>query len=46
VAPGAQSSVNVELFGHTLNTLESLGILCVFGVLMFSIAIQSFRKQQ
>jgi ABC-2 type transport system permease protein len=45
-SPGRQSTVNVELFGHTLSTLESLGVLGVFGVLVFAIAIQSFRKQQ
>ena len=44
--PGAQSTVSVELFGHTMSTLESLGVLGAFGVLMFAIAIQSFRKQQ
>jgi ABC-2 type transport system permease protein len=43
--PGAQSTVGVELFGHTLSTLESLGVLCAFGVVVFAIAIQSFRKQ-
>jgi ABC-2 type transport system permease protein len=43
--PGAASTVGVELFGHTLSTLESLGVLCAFGVLVFTIAIQSFRKQ-
>ena len=44
--PGTESTVAVELFGHTLTTLESLGVLCAFGVVMFAIAIQSFRKQQ
>ena len=44
--PGTPSTVAVELFGHSLTTLESLGVLCIFGVLMFAIAIQSFRKQQ
>ena len=43
---GAPSNVGVELFGHTLTTLESLGVLAAFGVLMFAVAIQSFRKQQ
>ena len=39
------SVVGVELFGHTLSALESLGIVAAFGVLVFTIAIQSFRKQ-
>jgi ABC-2 type transport system permease protein len=44
-APGASSVVSVELFNHTVTTLESLGILAAFGVVMFAVAIQSFRKQ-
>jgi ABC-2 type transport system permease protein len=45
IATAGQSVVGVELFGHTLSILESLGIVAAFGVLMFTIAIQSFRKQ-
>jgi ABC-2 type transport system permease protein len=42
---GTSPAVGVEVFGHVLSTMESLGIMCAFGVLMFAIAIQSFRKQ-
>jgi ABC-2 type transport system permease protein len=46
VVPAGQNPVvGIELFGHVLSTAECLMILVAFGVLMTSIAIQSFRKQ-
>jgi len=45
VQTAGQSAVAVELFGHTLSAIESLAIVAAFGVVMFAIAIQSFRKQ-
>jgi ABC-2 type transport system permease protein len=46
VVPAGQNPVvGIELFGHVLSTGECLMILIAFGVLMMSIAIQSFRKQ-
>jgi ABC-2 type transport system permease protein len=45
-APGSDSLVAVDLLGHTLTTLESLAVLCAFGVVVFAAAIQSFRRQQ
>jgi ABC-2 type transport system permease protein len=45
IETAGQSVVAVDLFGHSLSALESLGIVAAFGVLMFTIAIQSFRKQ-
>jgi ABC-2 type transport system permease protein len=40
-----QSVVNVEVFGYSLSTLESLAILLAFGAAMLAIAIQSFRAR-
>jgi ABC-2 type transport system permease protein len=46
VVPAGQNPVvGIELFGHVLSTAECLAILVAFGVLMTSLAIQSFRKQ-
>jgi ABC-2 type transport system permease protein len=46
VVPAGQNPVvGIELFGHVLSTGECLMILIAFGVLMMSIAIQSFRRQ-
>ena len=44
-AAGSDSVIGVEVFGHVLSTLESLAILMAFCVLIFSVAIQSFRKR-
>ncbi|HLF72472.1 MAG TPA: ABC transporter permease [Dehalococcoidia bacterium] len=40
------SVTQVEVFGHTMSTLESLGVLAVFGVLMLAIAVQSFQRSE
>ena len=45
-APSAFSVTNVELFGHTLSTAESLAIVFAFGVFILLFAIQSFRKAE
>jgi hypothetical protein len=43
---GQAGVVNVELFGHVLSTVESLGILLAFGAVMLAIAIQAFRARE
>jgi len=45
-APSAFSVTNVELFGHTLSTAESLAVVFAFGVFILLFAIQSFRKAE
>ena len=42
---GTAPTVGVELFGHVLSTMESLGIMVAFGVLMLTIAVQSLRRE-
>jgi len=44
--PGAFSVTNVELFGHTLSTAESLAIVFAFGVFILLFAVQSFRRAE
>jgi len=42
----AAQVVSIEVFGHVLSTLESLGVLAAFGVLILMVAVRSFRAQQ
>ena len=44
-ASGAAPTVGIELFGHVLSTMESLGIMVAFGALMLTIAVQSLRRE-
>jgi ABC-2 type transport system permease protein len=39
----AAQVVSVELFGHVFSTLECLGVLAAFGVLILMVAVRSFR---
>jgi ABC-2 type transport system permease protein len=39
----AAQVVSVELFGHVLSTMECLGVLAAFGVLILMVAVRSFR---
>ena len=42
---GAASVVDVEIFGHVLSTMESLGLLLAFGVVILIVAVRSFQKE-
>lgn len=41
----AMQVAGVELFGRTITTMESLALLLVFGVLILSVAVLSFRAR-
>lgn len=45
-APAAVRITNVEVFGHTLSTAESLAIVAVFAVAILLFAVQSFRRTE
>ncbi len=45
LATGTAPTVGVELFGHVLSTMESLGIMIAFAALMLALAVQSRRGE-